>query len=267
MFGHATQWILQWLTNEEVIEGFPKCDFERLRYEIRPCDVLLIEGRSRVSDVIKSITQSAWSHAILYLGRLHDIEEEETRNLVSKYFSGKSDTQLILEGLIGKGTVLTPLSSYKNDHIRICRPRGLSPDDAQRVIKHAVLRLGTHYDLRQIFDLWRFLVPWTVFPRRWRSNLFQKSPGDSTRTVCSTVIAEAFNSVDFPILPYVKKHGDNGFELVHRNPKLFTPSDFDYSPYFEIIKYPFVAFEAQAMYRKLPWNRQELGDGYEEDRR
>jgi len=246
---------INWLTDEQPVEGFPKCDFEKLRYEIRPCDVLLIEGRSRVSEVIKTITQSPWSHSVLYLGRLHDIEDEAIRETVSKFYKGKANVQLILEGVIGKGTIVTPLSTYKKDHIRICRPRGLSQIDSQNVIKSAVSKLGTDYDVRQIFDLARFLLPWSIFPRRWRSNLFQHGVGESTRTVCSTVIAEAFNAVDFPILPYVKLQGENEVELIHRNPKLYTPSDFDYSPYFEIIKYPFIAFDDHAMYRKLPWNR------------
>ena len=33
---------------------------------------------------------------------------------------------------------------------------------------------------------------------------------------------------------------------------------YDYSPYFDIIKYPFVEFADYAMYRKLPWNREGL---------
>ena len=44
-------------------------------------------------------------------------------------------------------------------------------------------------------------------------------------------------------------------ELYRRNPKLCVPSDFDYSPYFEIIKYPFFDFSAQSSYRLLPWSQ------------
>ena len=43
-------------------------------------------------------------------------------------------------------------------------------------------------------------------------------------------------------------------QLYRRNPKLFVPSDFDYSPYFEIIKYPFMDFSTHASYRLLPWS-------------
>ena len=249
---------IKWLTIERTSAKFPMCDFERIRYELRPCDVILIEGRSRVSEVIKIITQSSWSHSSLYIGRIHDIEDPKAREHASKYFDGSPNTQLLIEGVMGKGTVLSPLTTYKKDHIRICRPRGLSPSDAQNIINYSLKELGKDYDVQQILDLARFLFPWNIMPRRWRSKLFSKKIGSSTRTVCSTMLAAAFSSVDFPILPYVKTHDKKGIELIQRNPRLFTPSDFDYSPYFEIIKYPFISFDNHAMYRKLPWNRDGL---------
>ncbi len=249
--------ILNWLTEDREPAEIPQCDFERIRYEVRPCDVLLTEGRNRVSDVIKYATQSAWSHSALYIGRIHDIEDPVIRNKALEHFQGPPDTQLLIEGYIGKGTVITPLNFYRQDHIRICRPRGLSPTDAQNIIAFAVNKLGHEYDVRQILDLARFMLPWKFMPRRWRSSLFNPNAGQSTRTVCSTIIAEAFADVRFPILPHVKKHESTGVELYHRNPRLYVPSDFDYSPYFEIIKYPFVAFDAEAPYRKLPWNKQD----------
>ena len=54
------------------------------------------------------------------------------------------------------------------------------------------------------------------------------------------MIAEAFATVQFPILPLVQRDEGDHMQLFRRNPKLCTPSDFDYSPYFEIIKYPFL---------------------------
>ncbi len=243
-----------WLTEDRPVPDFPICDFERIRYELRPCDVILTEGRSRVSDVIKYATQSTWSHAALYIGRIHDIEDPQVRSLALDHFNGPPDTQLLVEGILGRGTVISPLTFYRQDNIRICRPCGLSPADAQRVIANAVQRLGDKYDVRQILDLARFLLPWTFFPRKWRSSLFTDS--QSTRTVCSTMIGEAFHSVHFPILPHIKRHEETGIELFNHNPRLYTPRDFDYSPYFEIIKFPFVGFDAQPAYRTLPWNKE-----------
>src|SRR5215207_6892960 len=113
--------ITDWLTEDRPITDFPICDFERIRYELRQCDVILTEGRSRVSDVIKYATQSAWSHSALYLGRIHDIEDADIRDKAMEYFDGGPDTQLLIEGVLGRGTVVTSLNFYKDDHIRICR--------------------------------------------------------------------------------------------------------------------------------------------------
>jgi len=69
--------LYNWLNYEPPSDEVMPYDFNRLKYEIRPGDVLLIEGRSRVSQVIRTLTQSPWTHAALYIGRLNDIEDEE----------------------------------------------------------------------------------------------------------------------------------------------------------------------------------------------
>ena len=50
----------EWLTKEGPPSPTPLCDFNRLGFELRKGDVLLVEGRSRLR-VIKIITQSPWS--------------------------------------------------------------------------------------------------------------------------------------------------------------------------------------------------------------
>jgi len=231
----------------------PLCDYERIQYEVRPCDVILVEGTSRVSEMVKAVTQSPWSHAALYIGRFHDIDNPMLREEVSKYFKGPPETQLIVESLLEKGTVVSPLSDYRDDHVRICRPNGVSRQDAQKVVGFTIGRLGLDYDIRQIFDLMRFLIPYNFLSRRWRSSLFKFHAGMPTQQICSTLIAEAFASVNFPILPVLSSHATRGVELVQRNPRLYTPSDFDYSPYFEIIKYPIFELTGTKSYRDLPW--------------
>ncbi|EKD74449.1 MAG: hypothetical protein ACD_44C00445G0002 [uncultured bacterium] len=258
---NLSQFLVSWLMKQNPSDKFPLSDFERIRYEIRPCDVLLIEGRSRVAEVINLITQSAWSHACLYIGRLHDIENPDTRNLLLKAHPDiNPNEQLIVEGLLGKGTVISPITDYNNDHIRICRPKGITHKDAQLVIDYAVNHLGIKYDIRQIFDLARFLFPWSILPRRWRSSLFNYHLGELTKESCSSLIAEAFSSVQFPILPVIKQHHGKGIELIKRFPKLYTPSDFDYSPFFEIIKYPIFELSDTPTYRTLPWREGLLSD-------
>lgn len=259
------QWLTRWLMHNTREDTLPLCDFERIRHEVKPCDVLLIEGNSRVSQVIKQTTQSPWSHAVLYVGRLHDIEDDRIRQTVQESYDGSPDEQLIIESELGFGTVVHPLNRYHGEHLRICRPNGLSYSDSQQVLHYAVSRLGVAYDVRQILDLARFFFPYSFLPRRLGSSLFQHSPGEATKTVCSTMIAEAFSFIQFPILPLVKHDNDAGVQLFQRNPKLCTPSDFDYSPYFQIIKYPFLDYTHHSDYRLLPWHGHGALEGREAD--
>ena len=248
-----------WLKRPRLGRNIPLSDFERIRHELKPGDVLLVEGRTRISEVIKVVTQSPWSHAALYVGRLHDIENEAVRAAVIHRSAFSPNTQLIIESQLGTGTLVCALTEYANHHLRICRPVGLSADDAQTISAHAIKSLGRDYDVRQILDLARFLFPWGILPRRWRSSLFRQRAGTETRTVCSTMIAEAFAAVEFPILPLVQRNEQGRVRLYRRNPKLCTPSDFDYSPYFEIIKYPFYDFTGNPGYKLLPWATDKVG--------
>lgn len=69
--------------------------------------------------------------------------------------------------------------------------------------------------------------------------------GDPTRAICSSLIAEAFQSIHYPILPERVTIGGKTYgiapyvqsEIDHiRKHGLFTPRDFDVSPFFAIIK-------------------------------
>lgn len=255
--------ITDWLTREAPQEDLPPSDFDRLRYEIRFCDVLLIEGRSRVSAIIQSLTLSPWTHAALYIGRLHAIDDPDLRKLIQKHYPAEPDEQLIVEALLGKGTIVAPLSKYRNEHVRLCRPTGISRKDAQAVIAYAASRLGTEYDVRQLLDLARFLFPYRLLPGRWRSSLFGKTM--SAKTVCSTMLAGAFANIRFPVRPVLRKTDKDELKVYDRNLKLYTPTDFDYSPYFEIIKYPIYGIESPEIYRKLPWD--EYGVSLELDKK
>ncbi|MDH5326945.1 MAG: YiiX/YebB-like N1pC/P60 family cysteine hydrolase [Gammaproteobacteria bacterium] len=248
------QKIVHWLTHEEDVQGTPPCDMERLSFEIRPCDVVLVEGRARVSDVIKTITQSSWTHSALYIGRMADIEDPNVREHINWVYDGDPDDQLIIEPLLGEGTVVAPLHKYAKDHLRICRPQGLLPQDVPKVIAYATKHIGYEYNVRQLVDLARFLLPYGIVPRRWRSSLFEHNAGESTKAVCSTLIAAAFATVQFPILPVIHKEG-NTMRMYKRNTRLYTPRDFDYSPYFQIIKYPLLGLNDLSVYRQLPWDQ------------
>ncbi|MDH5392252.1 MAG: YiiX/YebB-like N1pC/P60 family cysteine hydrolase [Gammaproteobacteria bacterium] len=247
--------LIEGLTREHGEANKGLSNFDRLRYEIRPGDVLLVEGRSRVSSIIKTITQSCWTHSAFYVGRLHDIEDTAVRAHIKRFYNGDPEEQLIIEAMVGEGTLVDNLKKYKGENLRICRPKGITHQDAQKVINYSIKRLGTDYDVRQLLDLLRFLFPYSLLPRRWRSSLFEHNAGTTTKTVCSTMMAEAFASVHFPILPVLQYDNEDNLTLYRRNSRLITPSDFDYSPYFDVIKYPIFDFDELAVYKQLPWSK------------
>src|SRR4029453_18706925 len=79
--------------------------------------------------------------------------------------------------------------------------------------------------------------------------------GEPTRTICSTLIAQAFQSVHYPILATrrIVPCSDVPWERIDdcveeaweaRHFSLFAPRDFDVSPYFTVVKpVPAAAFD------------------------
>ncbi len=260
--------MVRWLNTEKISTDLPPYDFKQLCYEIRPGDVVLVEGRSRISEVIKLITQSPWTHSALYIGHAYEINNPQLRQKVLSYHQGDPQAPLIIEALLGEGTVVHSIDKYRHDHLRICRPSNITPKDAQKVTEYGISKLGSEYHVRQLLDLARFLFPYSLLPRRWRSSLFMhnlnsdKNGSDksssATNTVCSSMISEAFAQIQFPILPVTEQLKNGQYSLYMRNPRLMIPKDFDYSPYFEIIKYPIYRFDRVAMYKKMPWNEEGL---------
>lgn len=254
---HNSIWdrIVGWLSTNRDDTNMPLSDFDRLRYEIRPGDVILVEGRSPISEIIKTITLSNWTHSSIYIGRLHNIDDPMLRQFIQKFYQGEMDDQLIIESQLGVGTIVDSISKYRDDHLRICRPTSITRTDSQKVIAYAINRLGTNYNVRQIFDLARFLFPYALLPRRWRSSLFEHHAGTPTHTVCSTMMAEAFASVHYPILPVLHRNEVGELVMYKRNTRLITPKDFDYSPYYDVIKYPILDFDELAIYQRMPWGK------------
>jgi len=248
-------WFVEWLTFEPPNYQSPLTSFERLRYELRPGDVLLVEGRSRVADIIKSVSQSIWTHSFLYIGRLHDIDDPLLRDHILKFRHCNPNEQLIIESMLGQGTVVNSIDIYDGEHIRICRPRGITRKDSQKVIGYSIDQLGFDYNVRQLMDLARFMFPYWFIPKNWRSTLFEHNAGRPTQTVCSTMMAEAFAKVRFPIIPVLHQDKTGKVRMLDTNSKLVTPRDFDHSPYFDVIKYPVLDFDELGIYRSLPWDQ------------
>ncbi|MHA1569152.1 MAG: lipo-like protein [Alphaproteobacteria bacterium] len=227
---------------------------ERLLKVLRPCDVLLVEGDLRISVAVKYLTQSTWSHAALFVGDALDPPPDGER-------------PVLVEADPINGVTAVPLSKYRAFNTRICRPVGLTASDQEKVLAAAVASLGKGYDLRNVFDLARYLMPQPPVPARWRRRMLALGSGDPTRAICSTLIAQAFQQVRYPILPEVRAvseaplpaSGVLAHEPLHiRHHSLFAPRDFDLSPYFEIVKPTLVS---EFDYKTLAWDDGPIGSG------
>jgi len=202
-------------------------DFETLCRTLRPADVLLVEGREHISVAIKYLTQSTWSHAAIHVGEA-----------LQAPANGGERARLV-EVNLGEGCVASPLSKYASYNTRICRPVGLSRGESEAVVRFMLARIGLRYDHRNIFDLLRYFIPTPPVPVHWRRRMLAFGSGDPTRAICSSLIAQAFQSIRYPILPDISLQMDGPAkrELLHiRHHALFTPRDFDLSPWFEIVK-------------------------------
>src|SRR5215475_7707297 len=207
-------------------EPFTPSDPEHLRGLVQPGDVLLVEGNNRISGIIKYLTQSTWSHAALYVGPVDGANEPD------------GEQHVLIEANIGEGVTSAPLSKYFPYHTRVCRPVGLSYEDRYTVCRYAIFWFGVGSDTKNILDLMRYLFPLPV-PQRWRRRMIALGSGDPTKIICSALIAQAFDSVRYPILPKITKAGSRKArrEILHiRDSSLYMPRDFDISPYFEIVK-------------------------------
>ncbi|QIW09724.1 YiiX/YebB-like N1pC/P60 family cysteine hydrolase [Francisella sp. LA112445] len=220
----------------------PLSDYNKLVKHLEVCDVILVEGRSRAARAISVITRSIWTHSALYIGNFEQLAKD-IQELVLEYNPKLGSGPLIIESNIGEGVVIKSLNIYSSDHLRICRPRNISKIQKNIIINYALSELGLPYDNQQVFDLARFFCPWWILPRKWHSSLFNHNAQNPTKLTCSLLIATAFIKAKFPILPLLEKTTDGKLKVHTRNPRLFVPSDFDYSPFFEIIKYPITGLE------------------------
>ena len=229
-------------------------DQTQLLAALQPGDVILFEGRTRVGDIIKLITLSPWIHSALYIGRIRDIKDKGVRSRIRKFYNGSDDDQLVIESLLGQGTVVHCMKEYTEDNLRVCRPTYLHKKDQEKVICFAAEHLGLAYDVRQLLDLARFFFPYGLLPRHWRSTLFQHNAGKPTHVVCSGMIARCFQSVHYPVLPVIVTEDNERKKIYKRNFRLFVPADFDYSPYFDIVKFPEIQPTSQTQaHRYINW--------------
>jgi hypothetical protein len=215
---------------------------------LRKGDVLLVDGTSRFSSAIKYLTQSTWSHAALYIGdHLGPPKEGE-------------EPRVLCDVDVEKGVRMVPMSEFAGMHTRICRPVGLRDAELDQLCAFMISRVGVTYDMKNVLDLARYLVR-TPVPDKMKRRSIAFGSGQPTQAICSTLIAQAFDSLHYPILPEVElidastAGGQRAkAEILHiRHYSLYMPRDFDTSPFFKIVK---PRIEGGFDYHQLSWARE-----------
>jgi hypothetical protein len=248
-------------------------DIVRLKRYIRKGDVVLVEGNERISECIKYLTQSSWSHSTIYVGDEPLRRDPHLRERLRRDY-GDEANHMLVEALVEEGVVLSPLSKYRDFNIRVCRPFNLSRTDLAAVLDEVLSNVGYTYDLKNIFDLARYFLPVSLVPRRLRRTALEFASGEPTHVICSSMIANAFHKVKFPIVPMykeppvaeeaqrglgrlIRRRDARRFGVLQAVPTTFvTPRDFDLSPYFEIIKFNLIE-DIKFDYRKIIWADEE----------
>ena len=248
-------------------------DLEALLASVSKADVILIEGDQRVSAIIRYLTQSSWSHSAIYIGD-ELLRRGGERAAWARQLFGEAAHHLVVEAL-PRGVVASPLLKYVDFNLRVCRPHKLRAEHRRLIMDEAVAAIGWRYDLRNVFDLARYLIPVRLVPPRWRAAALHFGSGQPTEVICSSLIARLFYRVRFPIQPTLElgapaaaPAGRSGAALVRRvfgqpsaaytgifrmrHPTLITPRDFDLSPFFEIVKLNPVA-KGEFDYSRILW--------------
>jgi len=243
----------------------PRRDYERRIYNdmhqllqtVQPGDVILVEGRSELSQIIQLLSHSTWTHAALYVGD-HLIRPDAPQAEILQRRFGEDGRHLVVEAFVGEGVIAAPLRKYQEDNIRLCRPYGISEEDREQVIDGVVANLGKHYDEQNILDLALMLLPLGLNPFKKKTIKACLGGCSDFRVICSGMIARSFQKVGYPIVPAVQPRQstipspiDNpyGGRLAMRHFSQILPRDFDISPNFDIIKFNVIG--RQFDYRSL----------------
>jgi uncharacterized protein YycO len=166
---------------------------------LRPGDVILTEGNSRVAALVRRVTRSRWAHVSVYVGPLE----------------AGDDARCVVEADISAGVRAVPLCEFKGQRARIVRPQSLTDADRQRLVDWLVGHIGAPYDLAYAWALGRSLLNLPA-PR----TMVQ----DAKRFICSSLLAQAFLFVGHPIVACEARY--------------VVPRDFESAAGFEVVQAP-----------------------------
>jgi Permuted papain-like amidase enzyme, YaeF/YiiX, C92 family len=188
-------------------------DPESLSAILRHGDVLLTEGNTRMAALVRRITGSPWSHVSMYVGPLEE---------------GPAP-RCIVEADVAAGVRAVPLSELKGLRLRVLRPTCLRDTDRRRLADWVVSRIGDEYDVAHAWTMARRLLG---LPSARR---LPPAPGSmaqgATRFICSSLLAQAFVLVGYPIAP--AQLGDRDARAADH--RYVTPRDFESASVFEVI--------------------------------
>jgi Permuted papain-like amidase enzyme, YaeF/YiiX, C92 family len=189
-------------------------DPQSLSATLRPGDVLLTQGNTRMAALVRHITGSPWSHVSMYVGPRED----------------GPDPRCIVEADIAAGVSAIPLSELKGLNVRILRPAFLRDADRHRLADWVVSRIGDEYDVAHAWALARRLLRVSSTSRRPPAP--SATAQGAARFICSSLLAQAFLLVGYPIVPAqlgVRAAGIADHRYV-------TPRDFESAAMFEVVR-------------------------------
>lgn len=164
--------------------------------------------------LVRLLTGSTWSHVSIYVGPLE----------------GGPDPRCIVEARVATGVRAASISEFKGQRVRILRPTGLRDADRHRLVDWIVGRIGDKYDVAHA---------WALAGRLLRLPLVTRllpAPGSiargATRFVCSTLLAQAFVLVGYPIAATRIAIAD-AQASEHR---YVIPRDFEIASGFEVVR-------------------------------
>ena len=188
-------------------------DAQSLSATLSRGDVLLTDGNTRMAALVKRLTRSTWSHVALYVGPLNE----------------GPDPRCVVEADLAAGVRAVPLSEFKGQRVCVLRPKGLHDADRRRLADWVVSRIGDEYDLAHA---------WALAGRLLRLPLASRLPPapsrmvqGATRFVCSSLLAQAFVMIGYPITPVQIGIRDAGAA----DNRYVTPRDFESASGFEVV--------------------------------
>jgi hypothetical protein len=186
-------------------------DLDVLARVLLPGDVILVEGNTRFASLVRVLTQSTWSHVAMFVGPLEQ----------------NPDPACIVEADVERGVRTIPLSDLRGMSARVVRASGLTAFERAEVARRALARVGQKYDVDYAIELARSL--WPIGRRRAERDPAPVAAAE--RAICSTLLAQAFEEVGYPILPRCTL-------AAPVKARVYTPRDFDLSPYFTVVSAP-----------------------------